>query len=224
MRSMSASFDMPGFARLVRNRGGVLLSYSSRSERRLERVKGIEPSYSAWKAAALPLSYTRVWGSLTRRGCGLNRPKGNFPGAFWRFFRRPTGRFPALLALNSGGLAAYIGGSRNQRKEVIQCLVSSAVTSLGSPAELLTRLGIGALSALDQRARNRARRAIARRAFSFGMKAVRSRRGWACGAAFRDGSQRCVRRHFRLSCRNSGDDRHGRSDPQRPAFPPDGRR
>ena len=27
--------------------------------KRLERVKGIEPSYSAWKAAALPLSYTR---------------------------------------------------------------------------------------------------------------------------------------------------------------------
>jgi hypothetical protein len=25
----------------------------------MERVKGIEPSYSAWKAAALPLSYTR---------------------------------------------------------------------------------------------------------------------------------------------------------------------
>jgi hypothetical protein len=28
--------------------------------KRLERVKGIEPSYSAWKAAALPLSYTRI--------------------------------------------------------------------------------------------------------------------------------------------------------------------
>jgi hypothetical protein len=27
---------------------------------RLERVKGIEPSSSAWKAAALPLSYTRA--------------------------------------------------------------------------------------------------------------------------------------------------------------------
>jgi hypothetical protein len=27
--------------------------------RKMERVKGIEPSYSAWKAAALPLSYTR---------------------------------------------------------------------------------------------------------------------------------------------------------------------
>jgi hypothetical protein len=26
----------------------------------MERVKGIEPSYSAWKAAALPLSYTRL--------------------------------------------------------------------------------------------------------------------------------------------------------------------
>ena len=26
----------------------------------LERVKGIEPSSSAWKAAALPLSYTRT--------------------------------------------------------------------------------------------------------------------------------------------------------------------
>jgi hypothetical protein len=27
---------------------------------KVERVKGIEPSYSAWKAAALPLSYTRI--------------------------------------------------------------------------------------------------------------------------------------------------------------------
>jgi hypothetical protein len=27
--------------------------------RKQKRVKGIEPSYSAWKAAALPLSYTR---------------------------------------------------------------------------------------------------------------------------------------------------------------------
>ena len=27
----------------------------------LERVKGIEPSSLAWKAMALPLSYTRVW-------------------------------------------------------------------------------------------------------------------------------------------------------------------
>ena len=40
----------------------------------LERVKGIEPSYSAWKAAALPLSYTRVGADqLSRQGRGLNR-------------------------------------------------------------------------------------------------------------------------------------------------------
>ena len=30
--------------------------------RSLERVAGIEPAYSAWKAAALPLSYTRGGG------------------------------------------------------------------------------------------------------------------------------------------------------------------
>jgi hypothetical protein len=31
-----------------------------RRHERLERVKGIEPSSSAWKAVALPLSYTRT--------------------------------------------------------------------------------------------------------------------------------------------------------------------
>jgi hypothetical protein len=40
----------------------------------LERVKGIEPSYSAWKAAALPLSYTRAGDELTRHAGGLNPP------------------------------------------------------------------------------------------------------------------------------------------------------
>jgi hypothetical protein len=34
---------------------------------KLERVKGIEPSYSAWKAAALPLSYTRVASDMPSR-------------------------------------------------------------------------------------------------------------------------------------------------------------
>src|SRR4051794_25359426 len=43
----------PAGGRFGRNRGG------SFKGRKLERVKGIEPSYSAWKAAALPLSYTR---------------------------------------------------------------------------------------------------------------------------------------------------------------------
>jgi hypothetical protein len=37
---------------------------------KLERVKGIEPSYSAWKAAALPLSYTRNRAALAPPHCG----------------------------------------------------------------------------------------------------------------------------------------------------------
>ena len=40
---------------------------------KLERVKGIEPSYSAWEAAALPLSYTRPrgpWPSAANAGAG----------------------------------------------------------------------------------------------------------------------------------------------------------
>ena len=47
------------------------LSYSSEQklwkERRLERVKGIEPSPPAWKAGALPLSYTRKLGRSVDR-------------------------------------------------------------------------------------------------------------------------------------------------------------
>ena len=35
-------------------------SISPKSLKTLERVKGIEPSSSAWKAIALPLSYTRI--------------------------------------------------------------------------------------------------------------------------------------------------------------------
>ena len=31
-----------------------------------ERVKGIEPSSSAWKAVALPLSYTRIFFGLSQ--------------------------------------------------------------------------------------------------------------------------------------------------------------
>jgi hypothetical protein len=49
----------------------------------LERVKGIEPSYSAWKAAALPLSYTRVGCDLTRRAAGLNRWQFSFRRVFF---------------------------------------------------------------------------------------------------------------------------------------------
>jgi hypothetical protein len=55
--------------------------------RRLERVKGIEPSSSAWKAVALPLSYTRavrdsshVAPAFAKATAGnLRRPKAGLP-------------------------------------------------------------------------------------------------------------------------------------------------
>ena len=43
----------------LEGRCSILLSYW-RICNFLERVKGIEPSFSAWKADTLPLSYTRA--------------------------------------------------------------------------------------------------------------------------------------------------------------------
>ena len=114
-----------------------ILTTLAKSLKRLERVKGIEPSYSAWKAAALPLSYTRDTGSLTRPGDGLNCPQDRFRRLFGPCAQGAVP--PGPRPLNSGGLPAYIEISRNQRKEVIQCLLPSAVTSLGSPAKLSIR-------------------------------------------------------------------------------------
>ena len=83
---------------------------SAKSLKRMERVKGIEPSYSAWKAAALPLSYTRAGVDLTRRAGGLNPPlaaRPNIPGGY------PIGRSGAL---NRGRFAAYIDVSINNER------------------------------------------------------------------------------------------------------------
>ena len=41
----------------LEGRCSILLSYGYK---RMERVKGIEPSQSAWKADVLPLNYTRL--------------------------------------------------------------------------------------------------------------------------------------------------------------------
>jgi hypothetical protein len=59
---------------------------------------------------------------------------------------------------------AYDPASINKRKEVIQCLIPSAVTSLGSPARLFEPRD-GRLCARCQRDNTEARRAKARRAF-----------------------------------------------------------
>ena len=42
------------------NNGPSWLGSDQLDVKRMERVMGIEPTYSAWKAAALPLSYTRI--------------------------------------------------------------------------------------------------------------------------------------------------------------------
>ena len=52
-----------------------------------ERVKGIEPSYSAWKAAALPLCYTRMNAPESIRLNGFRRCKDGCEltssGGYW---------------------------------------------------------------------------------------------------------------------------------------------
>ena len=41
---------------------------------RLERAKGIEPSYAAWEAAVLPLNYARISGFPCSQMCGMPQP------------------------------------------------------------------------------------------------------------------------------------------------------
>ena len=51
-------------ARLRLGYGALAPAFAlTKIERRLERVKGIEPSWPAWKAGTLPLSYTRALGA-----------------------------------------------------------------------------------------------------------------------------------------------------------------
>ncbi|SRR5579862_3581166 len=67
----------------------------------LERVKGIEPSYSAWKAAALPLSYTRADVPLARPALRL-QPAGRSIGPLFHCSRaafNPARRRPILGVL-----------------------------------------------------------------------------------------------------------------------------
>ena len=64
----------------------------------MERVAGIEPAYSAWKAAALPLSYTRMRRQVTRRAGGLNLSGRDIPRRADR-----TLLSPPLIALNMAG-------------------------------------------------------------------------------------------------------------------------
>jgi hypothetical protein len=80
----------------------------------LERVKGIEPSYSAWKAAALPLSYTRAGDELSRRAGGLNSPSAPSPGSRSLFRGRPPHQVRPLTWADSVPILSF--PSTNERR------------------------------------------------------------------------------------------------------------
>ena len=48
----------------------------------MERVKGIEPSYTAWEAGALPLCYTRIVPVKYHRNADFSSPIEFFSGFF----------------------------------------------------------------------------------------------------------------------------------------------
>ena len=93
-------------------------------ERQLERVKGIEPSYSAWEAAALPLSYTRDEARFPTDGgrcqvaaagrlrCGsVSRVSGPGPGSWSRGRSRRGWRvFPAYVRRRGGRRSGRLRG------------------------------------------------------------------------------------------------------------------
>src|SRR5690606_1153150 len=54
-----ATSPLPRECSTTEPHGHFELHCTQKARRYLERVKGIEPSSSAWKAVALPLSYTR---------------------------------------------------------------------------------------------------------------------------------------------------------------------
>ena len=71
------------------------LSYRRMSLSQLERVKGIEPSLLAWKASALPLSYTRFCPRLWSGREDLNlRPPAPKAGALAKLRYAPQTAVP----------------------------------------------------------------------------------------------------------------------------------
>ena len=60
---------------------------AARESHRMERVKGIEPSQSAWKADVLPLNYTRKWYGAEYTALFANvKPYSSFFFTFSEFF------------------------------------------------------------------------------------------------------------------------------------------
>src|SRR5712691_2719123 len=99
----------------------------------LERVKGIEPSSSAWKAVALPLSYTReLERALSNRDARLRpirlRPKTGFGGQEAGF----GGQVGWLASRSAAGAKAGGGGRTRTYEGVSQRIYSPPPLPLGT--------------------------------------------------------------------------------------------
>ncbi len=100
-----SALDAPSW----RHQGTAMIQWE-----KLERVTGIEPVYSAWKAAALPLSYTRPehrsegWLSVTRR-------QNARPCLWMRWVFSPAARF--LLGRCIKGVDTLASGNHKPPNE-----------------------------------------------------------------------------------------------------------
>ena len=69
----------------ARSAAGSIVTYVSGPDRaRLERAKGIEPSYEAWEASVLPLNYARPVAFLTALRRWQERSDSNPTPGFWK--------------------------------------------------------------------------------------------------------------------------------------------
>ena len=75
---------------------------------RLERVMGIEPTLPAWKAGALPLSYTRISGSNIAPGRCRSRIAPGAPQVSSLLRESPP---PGLPTVPSGQVFAFTGNA-----------------------------------------------------------------------------------------------------------------
>jgi hypothetical protein len=146
-------------------------TWRNKPAKALERVKGIEPSYSAWKAAALPLSYTRAR-PINYHGRKVASTAMRGTRTLMRVFVPPA-PLPSGPLTGADSVPILMFPS-TQRKEVIQCLLPSAVTSLGSPAKLSISFAKGALSAWTSECKCWTRREQSRRVFLSGACGYRS--------------------------------------------------
>ena len=88
----------------------------TKKENKMERVKGIEPSYPAWKAGVLPLNYTRKPKDITI-----------FRGICQVFFSSVSDRAARYAAAASGGILFFSAAQRRSCFKLIHQFTSRRV-------------------------------------------------------------------------------------------------